>query len=401
MSTPIADGPADRWRAAWLELDLRLRRFLLANLIGLVSAIVVLGVMVLTVVSSGSMLADLGVMTAAVLVLLGAVPFLPRGGAPVAIFAVIISTLIFAVGATFVSPFLAPLTVLVQLVPVMVAYPYLGKRAMRVATAIAVVVSGALAAIGEYRRPHVDPIATEMAVLSLVVFIPFVIVVIAFSVNQTYRQLSQTAVELHESRTQVAAVADAARRGLERDLHDGAQQRLVGMSVRITRAQELLAAGREVDARAALAELADQNRLAIRELRELAQGIYPPLLAERGLGPALNAAARRSVLPCTVSVDPVLTRATPSVESAVYFCILEALQNAAKHSGASEVEVRVQAAPLRFEVLDQGVGFDPRAVESSGGILGMTARVRAAGGELDVRSAAGEGTRVSGRFPLG
>ena len=150
-----------------------------------------------------------------------------------------------------------------------------------------------------------------------------------------------------------------------------------------------------------LADLQTRTNETLEDLRDLARGIYPPLLADRGLPAALEAQARRSSLAVAVHPDGV-GRYDQDVEAAVYFCCLEALNNAAKYAEASRVEIRLSSddGELRFEVLDDGRGFD-RSVTSYGtGLQGMADRLDAIGGSIDVVSAPGEGTRVIGRLPL-
>jgi signal transduction histidine kinase len=305
---------------------------------------------------------------------------------------------VWAFGGNWVVPFVAPLAVLVLMVPVMIAIPYLSPRWVAATVLVMLVTAAAASGLAEYRRDVTPVIPLSIRVVCLVVFIPMVVAVIAFEVRQLYLDLSTRAEDLRSSRTQVAAVADAARRSLERDLHDGAQQRLVGLTVQLALVRDQLDGGDVAGARHVLDELNRETHEAIRELRELAQGIYPPLLAERGLVPAVKAAARRSVIPCTVIAEP-LPRYPEAVEAAAYFCILEALQNAAKHSGADEVTVQLRADPtLEFAVIDRGRGFDPGAIEHRSGLLGMQARVGAVGGTLRV-SSDGDGTVVRGAIP--
>jgi signal transduction histidine kinase len=217
-------------------------------------------------------------------------------------------------------------------------------------------------------------------------------------VRGAYTRLKEQSAQLTESRTRIVEVADAARRSLERDLHDGAQQRLLATSVTIERARKELEAGRQDSAAALLGQLAADNREILVELRELARGIYPPLLSERGLVAALQSTARRSTVPVTLDVAD-FQRPSRQVEAAAYFCILEALTNAAKHAGATEVLVTVRGMPhLTFSVSDNGSGFDQALVEA-GGLLGMEARVAAAGGTLRLQTAPGRGTTVRGEFP--
>ena len=143
------------------------------------------------------------------------------------------------------------------------------------------------------------------------------------------------------------------------------------------------------------------KRQALEDLRDLARGIYPPLLADKGLPAALEAQARKSPLPVTVQPDGV-GRYGPDVESAVYFCCLEALNNVAKYAEASTVQIRLEQATgeLRFEVADDGRGFDTSATGHGTGLQGMAGRLDAIGGSLRVESAPGTGTVVRGRVAL-
>ena len=148
----------------------------------------------------------------------------------------------------------------------------------------------------------------------------------------------------------------------------------------------------------ALQETANET---LEDLRDLARGIYPPLLADKGLGPALEAQARKAAMPVTVSADGI-ARFGADVESAVYFSCLEALQNAAKYAEAREVRVRLTngAGDLRFEVTDDGRGFDPATTSYGTGLQGIADRLAAVGGELNVTSAPGDGTAVAGSIPI-
>jgi signal transduction histidine kinase len=168
--------------------------------------------------------------------------------------------------------------------------------------------------------------------------------------------------------------------------------------VTIERARKELLAGRHEGAAALLGQLAADNREVVTELRELARGIYPPLLTERGLVAALQSTARRSTVPVTLDIADV-ERTSRQVEAAAYFCILEALTNAAKHADATEVLVTVRGRPhLSFSVSDDGRGFDRHRVVI-GGLLGMEARVAAAGGRLTLETGPGRGTVLRGEFP--
>jgi signal transduction histidine kinase len=207
--------------------------------------------------------------------------------------------------------------------------------------------------------------------------------------------------DLQASRARIVSAADASRRRLERDLHDGAQQHLVGLAVKLGLAAQLADAD-PASAVPLLEELRADVRAATTTLRELAHGIYPPLLRDHGLAAALRAAASRSPLDCSVEVS-AQRRYPAEVEAAVYFCCLEALQNASKHAGAGarvRVSVDAEGGNLRFAVADDGIGFDP-AVTGGHGFVNMRDRVGAIGGDLTVVSAPGSGTAVAGTVPVG
>ena len=208
--------------------------------------------------------------------------------------------------------------------------------------------------------------------------------------------------ELRASRRRLVAAQDAERRRLERNIHDGAQQQLVALQVK----QRLVQGMIERDPTKAL-ELMTQLQVdtteALDDLRDLARGIYPPLLADQGLGAALESQARKSPIPISVETDGV-ERYPQDVEAAVYFCALEALNNLAKYAGASRATVALSQTngTLTFAVSDDGVGFSVGERASNGtGLQGMADRLDAIGGALEIRSAPGEGTTVLGRVPVG
>ncbi len=208
--------------------------------------------------------------------------------------------------------------------------------------------------------------------------------------------------ELRASRRRLVAAQDAERRRLERNIHDGAQQQLVALQVK----QRLVQGMIERDPTKAL-ELMTQLQVdtteALDDLRDLARGIYPPLLADQGLGPALESQARKSPVPISVETDGV-ERYPQDIEAAVYFCALEALNNLAKYAGASQATVSLSQTDgtLTFAVSDDGVGFSVVERGASGtGLQGMADRLDAIGGALEIRSAPGEGTTILGRVPVG
>jgi signal transduction histidine kinase len=206
--------------------------------------------------------------------------------------------------------------------------------------------------------------------------------------------------DLRESRRRIVSAQDERARALERNIHDGAQQQLVALSVKLRLATGLLERD-PAKARTMLEELQGQTTETLEDLRDLARGIYPPLLADKGLPAALEAQARKSPVPVIVQPDGV-GRYGQDVESAVYFCCLEALNNVAKYADASSVEIRLRQrdGELRFEVADDGRGFDIAAGSDGTGLQGMADRLDAIGGTLEVVSAPGAGTTVTGRLSL-
>ena len=206
--------------------------------------------------------------------------------------------------------------------------------------------------------------------------------------------------ELKASRQRLVAAQDEERRRLERNLHDGAQQQLVALSVKVRLAQQLTS--RDPDGATAMLEdvQADAND-ALENLRQLARGIYPPLLADKGLVTALEAQVRRAPLAVQVRDDGV-GRYGQDVEAAVYFSCLEALQNVAKYAEATHAEVVLTNGEgvLRFEVRDDGVGFDPDRTGYGTGLQGIADRLAALEGSVEIQSAPGQGTTVTGSVPF-
>jgi signal transduction histidine kinase len=205
--------------------------------------------------------------------------------------------------------------------------------------------------------------------------------------------------DLRASRQRLVAAADEARRRLERNLHDGAQQQLVALRITLQLARQLVADSPD-EAAELLAQTEQEAQDALEELRDLARGIYPPLLADLGLPAALDAQARKAPLPVTVQADGI-SRYPQDVEAAVYFCVLEALQNVTKYAQASAAVVALghDDGGLAFTVTDDGRGFDPAAAPAGTGVQGMADRLSALGGTLRVSSAPGHGTQVTGRVP--
>jgi signal transduction histidine kinase len=221
------------------------------------------------------------------------------------------------------------------------------------------------------------------------------------ALGESLDRLRRQAEDLRASRARVVSAADAERRRIERDLHDGAQQHLVALAVK-ARTVERLADRDPAHARTVSAELAEDVEKAIDELRDLAHGIYPTLLASSGLNAALAEAGRCGGIPVRMEVDGV-GRAPAEIETAVYFCCVEALQNAAKHAGPGAVAgVRLweETGALNFEVADDGLGFVPEEASGGAGLANMSDRLGAVGGAVYVVSEPGRGTCVGGTVPL-
>ena len=211
-------------------------------------------------------------------------------------------------------------------------------------------------------------------------------------------ELNATIDDLRASRRRLVRAQDEERQRIERNLHDGAQQQLVALMVQLS----LLEDARDADdVRQLTGQLRSGLRTAIDDLRALARGIYPQLLADQGLGPALRAQAGRAALPVLVETDGI-GRYPRDTEAAVYFCVLEALQNVAKYARASRAVIALccPGSHLEFTVTDDGTGFDTAQASCGTGLQSMADRLAAAGGTLRIQSAPELGTTVSGRLPV-
>ncbi len=219
--------------------------------------------------------------------------------------------------------------------------------------------------------------------------------------RSSLEELTRRSEELRESRARLVVASDAERRRIERDLHDGAQQQLVAVAIKAGLARDL-AESDPTEAKVVLGQLTAEVHSALDGLRDLAHGVYPPLLLERGLGEALGAAVGRRAAGGRVEAAHV-GRYSPEIEATVYFCCLEALQNAAKHAGENAtVRIRVWETEegLQFEVADNGPGFDQSSRRSGAGLTNMRDRIGAIGGTLAVDTAPNAGTRIRGAIPL-
>jgi signal transduction histidine kinase len=205
--------------------------------------------------------------------------------------------------------------------------------------------------------------------------------------------------ELRASRARIVATAQQERLRLERNLHDGAQQRLMTLQIKLAQARERAGPG---ELGAQLDGIGEDAAAAVQDLRELAHGIYPTVLRERGLGDGLGSFADAAPIAVRV-VDHGIGRCAPIVEAAVYFCVLEAIQNAIKHGG-SDAHITVTLEPrgdeIEFTVADDGLGFEPRGKATGFGLMSMHDRIGAVEGVLEVVSSPGQGTVVRGTVPV-
>lgn len=308
-----------------------------------------------------------------------------------------------AVVLTLIVPFTFPLGILQILSPVIAAGPVLERPALLRSLAGALVLTATVTVIGlnlsdtEIEDGIPEGVATGVAAGGVAVMcVP--IALGTWDAHERQTRALQSALEsnvlIRDSRRRLVRAADDERRRIERDLHDGAQQQIVAATMRLRLRRS------EVDDSAALDPIITDLEAALEGLRDLAHGIYPPLLRSRGLGEALAAAARRSPLTVTTAVAEV-DRFEPEIEAAVYFCCIEALQNAAKHAGADaavHVQLGVDGDRLVGSVSDTGPGFDDGAAANGVGLRNMEDRIGAVGGTLQIDGS--DGTTVDFGIPI-
>lgn len=219
--------------------------------------------------------------------------------------------------------------------------------------------------------------------------------------SQLTAALRRQVKDLQRSRDRVVSAADEARRALEHDLDSGPQQQLVALKVKLGPTRLLAEQAGAAKTAMILADIEKQTGEAIRTIREFAAGIYPPLLGAEGLAAALGQQTQKAALPVSLDTESI-SRYPRDVEVAVYFTVLEALQNTAKYADASTAEVRLfeQNGDLRFEISDDGVGFDKDQVSDGAGLNGISDRMDTIGGSWHIESSPGIGTRVVGSVPV-
>lgn len=321
---------------------------------------------------------------------------------------------IIAICIPILLPFLWPVMTITVLMPLVLAIPYLTRSQVLpaiIGTALAAAVVAAIGLLNDDGGAIQDiDDAVELIVVAGSVVAQIVpIGMVAWLHNQMQRsnadslQLLNDELQLSEkalaaSRDRVVRAADTERRRIERDLHDGAQQRLValGVRLRLLRSQDQ----EQPPTTEAIDTLIEELDGAISEVRELAHGIYPPLLQTRGLPDALSAVVRRSALDVETSIDE-LDRFDVPVETALYFTALEALTNAAKHAPDASVQLLLDLSgdQLVLEVRDDGPGFDINLAAQSHGFHNMEDRLAVVGGNLEISSAPDKGTRIVASVP--
>jgi len=356
------------------------------------------------VLRSPWLLAIVGVCTAQSVLLGAAARLARRGRYQRSITLVCIGHWVSVLLITFVAPALLPVMVLAALVPVVFAQPYIRwQRGL----AFAVITAGCVLALAALARfQHVSLAAGQAPrwietafIVAAVPVVAFHILVIAWNNAAALRVsenlVAERAAQLEASRARLISAADDERRRLERDLHDGAQQHLVALAVLIQLARS---AGAD-RYQPLLTEASGLVETAIAEIRRLAQGIYPPLLVSGGLAQALPAVAAHAPIPTQLNLQG-LRRYPASIETALYFCCSEALQNAAKHGGPGTtvtITAHTEDRKLALTVSDTGRGFDPATIGT--GLTNMTDRLSAIGGHLAIDTAPGCGTRVTAVIP--
>jgi signal transduction histidine kinase len=305
---------------------------------------------------------------------------------------------------TFIAPHLLPFLVLLALVPVVCAQAYVRWQQGLAYTLITAGCVLALGALGRFQNvshlaAHIPRVIDSALILVALPVLVFHILVMAWNNAEALRVseqlLAERAAQLEASRNRLITAADEERRRLERDLHDGAQQHLVALAVLI----QLARTAEDDRSQPLLTEASGLVETAIAEIRRLAHGIYPPLLVSGGLAGALPAVAAHAPVPVQLNLQD-LGRYPASIETALYFCCSEALQNAAKHGGpGTTVTVTAHADDriLTLTISDTGSGFDSATIGT--GLTNMTDRVAAIGGNLIINSAPKRGTRVTAVIP--
>jgi signal transduction histidine kinase len=334
---------------------------------------------------------------------------LDRGALTAALAIVAGSNWFVAIAVIVMMPWLLGVMVLTVVMPLVLATPHVRDRELGVFLAVGALTLAAIGAIGVANAgggifEEIDGRVQLAVVVAGLVGHSIPLGLLVRQSNQSYRRAAEDAVRLQrqigESRRRIVGAADAERSRIERDLHDGAQQHLVSVGLTLRRLATHHRRGSRIDA-ADLDAVVVEVDAAMTELRDLAHGLYPPLLEMRGLPAAVTAVTRRHAGPVQVEVGTT-GRFDRQIESAVYFCCTESLQNITKHAPEATATIVVRHRPetgLVLTVQDDGPGFMPEILGAGRGLVNMADRVGSVGGTLEVASAPGLGTTVTALFP--
>ena len=331
--------------------------------------------------------------------------------------AIAVGNWVVAIAIAGLLPFMWPVMVLTVLMPLLLATPHLDVRPLVWMIAAGSLVGGLVSIVGLLSDdggvlPDIDDTAELALVTGALVAHTVPIALLVWQQKQVQsaalseaeflnQELRTSEHALAASRRRVVEAGDNERSRIERDLHDGAQQRLVAVRLHL----QLLADAESAPDNGRLGQLANELGEALGELRELAYGIYPPVLQTGGLSEALAEVARRSASRIDLDVSSV-SRYEQAIETALYFTALEALSNATKHAPEAAVRIRLAettssgALNLTLEVADDGPGFQQTLPVSSRGLLNMNDRIRAVDGDFTIDSAPGQGVRVVASIPF-
>ena len=409
--------------AAWSAATRRVRQFIVWDGLAAVCGVALSLGLYVGVRPNGWLLVLAGIVAGDCLVLAAAWRLAVRGDHRGAVTLICAGTWVTAVGVTFVAPVTLPMMALAAQLPVVFAVSYVSRA--RLAWFAAVTVGCALALGLVARLQQVSGLSVQLptalddiVVITILPPITGLVLLLVWQASTTLGdavdQAASTAVQLHDanqelarradelaaSRRRLATAADAERRRIERDLHDGAQQHLVAAAVTLRLARRTARTDPGGSA-VLLGDLADQLRDAIGEIRRLARGIYPPVLAANGLPAALSAAAAKAGLPTAVRLVGI-GRYPPQIEAAVYFCCLEALNNAAKHAGASAratITARQDDTTLIVTITDTGRGYNPATTSHGTGLTNIADRLAVHAGTLHIRTQPDHGTTVTLQIP--
>lgn len=394
----------------------RLRTIIIVDVATAFAATIFMLVIRMTVLSSSYLTLAAGVVAASGVVMAGGLRPLRRGDISRALRWLAVANWSVAIAAATIATFSWPLMMQTALLPCVLAASIITGREVAAYVAISVVVSITVVLVGNLQdfSGLTDATPGWVSDVVLIVFAPALAALVALMVfqNSTTMQAVLTAVrasraelaeqadELRASRARVVAATDQERRRIERDLHDGAQQRLIAIGIGLSQAKGLCAVDPD-RAAATLDALRHELRVAHDELRDLAQGVYPPVLTEHGLGAALESAADRSPVAVTVALGAI-GRHPPEVEAALYFCCVEALQNVVKHAGATSIVLAGgrDEATVWISVTDDGSGFDPSAELTGSGVVNIRDRLGSIGGGLDLTAKPGCGVTLRGYVPI-